>query len=147
MAHDAQMVREHVDRIQKAEGAIAQLRSDMATITVRQNSVWKDLYGGDGQKGVRDTLIEFVTAFNTREEERKAALETHETAVKAALDAHNSKMAFRFNLLTIVVAALMLLIAILTFVVVRDSAQKEVLKVPGISQQVQPQQSANNFAY
>ena len=119
----------------------------MATITVRQNSVWKDLYGGDGQKGVRDTLIEFVTAFNTREEERKAALETHETAVKAALDAHNSKMAFRFNLLTIVVAALMLVVAILTFVVVRDSAQKEMLKVPGISQQVQPQQSANNFAY
>jgi hypothetical protein len=111
-------------RLGELDGRLRKLETDMASLTADHKSVMSDLYG-NGQKGLLDTLNEFVAAYNTRETEREKALITQQNSVRDVLDIHNKKV-MRW------VAIIGLLAAVLTLVEGTKLLPKGVLKTPAI---------------
>lgn len=112
----------HVNEFGRINGNVSRLEGRVSTVESRQAIVWKDLYG-NGQPGLRDVVLQSI-----------AASEAREQMVKTTLDLHNSKITGRYNFLTIIIAALALLVAWLTYIDTKKKVSDGTLRIPGITQ-------------
>ena len=101
---------------------VAALESDMTAIG-------RDWFG-NGKPGLRDTLIAFMTDSKARDEEREKQVVTQQEEVKAAVETHNIKITSRYNFLIVVIAALALVVAWLTYVDTHNGIKAGTLKLP-----------------
>jgi hypothetical protein len=129
--HDDLLVARHERTFDRLEQRVREVESDVTFLKTEHKSVMSDLYG-NGQPGIRDTLLTFKKEVETRDDERRQLLNVHQADVKYALDLHNRQQTLRLNILSLIIAIMMLFVAWLTFVTTRGSIQKGLLTLPQI---------------
>lgn len=101
---------------------VAGLENDMTAIR-------RDWFG-NGTPGLRDTLIKFMSDSKARDEGREEQEAKQREELKASVEAHNTKITSRYNFLIVVIAALALIVAWLTYVDTHNGIKTGTLRLP-----------------
>lgn len=134
--HNSRMVSDHIGRIGALEKEVQIFREWRAGVVIEHETL---LEGVANFRSFQNDAREFFHRADERAKTEKEFHNTRDAEIKEAMEARHRDNAFRFNVIGIVLTAVLALLAFLTW---RDTQQKNSFAspVPGVSYSQPPQE-------